>query len=749
MANAAAAALLDHSEAALIGQQLLQMLPPEAGRQRLEHYIRVVETGNPVQIEVSHWRKAGQSRLKLTARPWHDGLIITIQDTSDYPQSCPCEPLPAPRSGLAPAIVPSAVTNDLKTLQEQEQALNRVIQAIHNSLDLTTIFATAVAEVATYFQVDRVDIRQYLPSLQLWRQVAVSDSTPTPASIGDGDLPEEQYPFTQALKHFQMIQANDSLEFWDAANHPAAPLFPGAWLIVPLQIGSILWGCLGLVKSQPQATWKVTELEIADVIARQLAIAIQQSELYHQVQKLNSELERQVKVRTAQLQLAYEAEATLKRITDRVRDSLDEDQILQTVVQELAVGLEVVCCNAAIFDLEQGTSTIRYEYTTSLSPSQGRVSRLADFPELYNQLLEGHYFQFCSLLPHPRRGRVAMLTCPIQDDQGVMGDLWLIHHSSYAFNPQDIRLVQQVANQCAIALRQARLYRAAQTQVEELERLNHLKDDFLSTVSHELRTPVCNIKLAIQMLKASLVSPEASELPSPKVAKYLQILQDECQREISLINDLLDLSRLEAETGPLTLSVVDLQRWLPSIAHPFRERAQNQQQQQFELQIEAQLPTLTTDLSYLERVMAELLNNACKYTPAGGTIRVSASCPSGRLENSPQQPTDLGFYSPLAATASLDQSAAVLISITNTGIEIPTREFSRIFEKFYRIPNNDPWKYGGVGLGLALVKYLVARLGADIQVRSTASQTTFAVKFPLEAPLPASNQPLPRLSGAV
>lgn len=402
-----------------------------------------------------------------------------------------------------------------------------------------------------------------------------------------------------------------------------------------------------------------------------------------------------------QLQLAFEFEATLKRITDKVRDSLDQDQIMQTAVQELAVALRVKCCNAALYDLEQGTSTICYEYKTSDSGYQGRVAQISAFPEIYSQLLQGQSFQFCSLIPNPVRGYVTMLASAIFDDQGILGDLWLINHKDYAFSEQDIRLVQQVANQCAIALRQARLYQKATAQVEELEKLNRLKDDFLSTVSHELRTPMASIKMATHMLEVLLKQAGMFDAENSKAARYFQILRAECQREISLINDLLDLSRLEAASEPLMLTTIDLTAWIPLIVQPFVERARSHQQS-LRQRIPAALPLLTTDLPALERILAELLNNACKYTPDGEQITIAAH----------------------------DTPEGLQLSVTNSGVEIPAGERERIFDKFYRLPNNDPWKHGGTGLGLALVKKLVERLGATIQIESGNSQTTFTVKFP-------------------
>ncbi|MCU0569149.1 MAG: ATP-binding protein [Oculatellaceae cyanobacterium Prado106] len=446
---------------------------------------------------------------------------------------------------------------------------------------------------------------------------------------------------------------------------------------------------------------------------RERQFALQQLELHRQTQQINADLEHQVNIRTSELRMAYETESTLKQITEKVRDSLDENQILQSAVEALAQRLGVGSCNAALFDLEQGTSTIRFEATNFIPPSQGRVSRMADFREIYDQLLQGWHFQFCSLILSPSRGKVSMLVCPISDDKGVLGDLWLVNQADCEFGDREINLVQHVATQCAIALRQALLFQKAQAQVADLERLNQMKDDFLSTVSHELRSPLSNIKMAIQMLDLTLGSPgghgsssgTSSDRPvnalSPNADRYLQILKDECQREINLVNDLLDLARLDAQTDLPIPILVDLKDWMTRMAQPFAERALSQEQQ-FTLDLADDLPYVQTDLSDLERIVSELLNNACKYTPSQGKI-----------------------------TVEVRADDEVTIRVVNTGMEIPDDERDRIFDKFYRIPQNDPWKHGGTGLGLALVKKLTERLGAQITVSSSNHQTVFLLKLPL------------------
>lgn len=432
------------------------------------------------------------------------------------------------------------------------------------------------------------------------------------------------------------------------------------------------------------------------------------------LENLNSQLERQVEERTAQLQQALDFEAGLKRITDKVRDGLDESKILQAAVHELTLVLGLICCDTALYDLDLATSTVCYEFTNYdlegvvSSPSLlGKVILMGNLPEKYRQLLQGEYFQFCKTKIDSNR-HLAILAYPLSDDQGVLGDLWLFKQPEEMFNELEIRLVKQVANQCAIAIRQARLFQASQAQIEALQKLDQLKDNFLSTTSHELRSPVANIKMAVRMLKVALaqersvVEPTRLETVGSPVDRYLRIAEAECDREINLINDLLDLQRLEAGEQPLTLEPIQLQDWLPKIVAPFQERVQ-EHQQTFQLVLSPDLPLLISNGESLERILAELLTNACKYTPAGGHISVTVH----------------------------PQLASMQLNVSNTSVEVSASELTHIFDKFYRIPKSDPWKQGGTGLGLALVQKLVKHLGGTITVESRSGQLHFKVELPL------------------
>lgn len=266
-------------------------------------------------------------------------------------------------------------------------------------------------------------------------------------------------------------------------------------------------------------------------------------------------------------------------------------------------------------------------------------------------------------------------------------------------------------------------------QLTELQRLNQLKDDFLATTSHELRTPLSNIKLAICMLETVLNNQENINLKtlakSETVTRYLSILREQCDQELSLVNDLLDMRSLEAESYALEPTEISFQAWLPKIIEGFQEQAVSHDQT-LEISIAKDLPPCTSDITSLTRIIAELINNACKYTPAHESIQVIAhliSSPSNRGNGHTAKGQDLEPW--------------VEIVVKNSGVEIPDAQLSRVFDPFYRIPSSNPWKHRGTGLGLALTKRLVEYLQGAIAVENQAGWVVFRVQFPLQVlPLP-------------
>jgi signal transduction histidine kinase len=244
-------------------------------------------------------------------------------------------------------------------------------------------------------------------------------------------------------------------------------------------------------------------------------------------------------------------------------------------------------------------------------------------------------------------------------------------------------------------------------QMQELQIINQLKDDFLTTVSHDMRAPLTNMKMAIRMLQISTTDEQRQ--------RYLQILEGECLRETNLIEDLLSLQQLEAGAKQLVFEEIDLAHWLPQILEPFRQRAQSRQLT-LNLKLSVPMPPFICDRSSLERVLVELINNACKYTPPGGEIRVKIGVVNEWMQ----------------------------FVVHNSGVEIPAAELNKVFDKFYRITSSDRWRQGGTGLGLALAKKIVEQLGGHIHVISQFEQTIFTVQVPTQQNFSGINRAVDR-----
>ncbi len=644
-------------------------------------------------------------------------------------------------------IISRDVTN-LKQLQQsllqqknQEQTLRFITQRLRRTLNLNETLATAVTEVQTTLKADRTLIfRLNSDQSGVVVQEAVRPEYPVTLEMRWED---ECFP-TDCYAHYYQGKArivpNVAFDDWgeclaEFLQQTGVQSKMVAPIVQPFEDGSQhLWGLLITHACAELRQWQPDELELLHQVANQLAIAIQQAELHQMLLEISKQqsnlyqksqnwaatLQCQVNRQTEELQKALEFEATLRHITDRVRDSLDEEQILDTVVIELGQLLHLAYCHTSIHNEDQTLATITHEFAQDLTSIRGYNIDITDenYRGIYDRLFQGDTLQFCEIVPDsllPGTFRLTILICPMRDNHQIFGNLWLVKSGTDLFTPQEVRLVEQVGNQCAIALRQARLFEASQAQVTELEKLDQLKNDFLSTISHEFRTPIASIKMATELLEIQLkhynllppnfpdLEDDGSEekIAESAVVRYFQILKTEGMREINLIDDLLELTRLDAQSDPLKLMTLYLQDWLPQILESFRLQTQKNQQTLL-YHFPPDLPAITVDLPYLQRITTELLTNACKYTPPQETIRLTAS----------------------------NNHEFLKLVVANSGIEIDDDQCDRIFDLFYRIPNHDPWRFQGTGLGLALVKKLVQRLGGTIHAESHPRETHIVLQLP-------------------
>lgn len=458
-----------------------------------------------------------------------------------------------------------------------------------------------------------------------------------------------------------------------------------------------------------------------------------QAEKFALLRSRNAELEKEVQARTAEIQEQLERDRLLAKIALRIHQSLNLNEIINAAVTEVQQFLKAD--RVVLFQVKSSTVTKIVAESVDRN-CYSWMGNQASFGYLMSNLKVKKNKSYAvddiaqtdlpveQVTSLKEKQVKAFLIVPICQDGQVWGIMCTQEYSGIReWQPSEIDLLQQLATQLAIAIQQAQLYQQVQTlntdlerqvqertseleqKVKELEQLNILKDDFLSTVSHELRTPLSNMKMAIHMLKVFPV-PE-------KVQQYLKILDTECKREIELISDLLDLQRLEAGQESIALETINLNTLLPTILEPFKSRAK-ERKQILNSKYPKQLPSIYSNNNSLGRILAELLNNACKYTQDGGEIMFL-------VEKKDKK----------SSKKSLSETPSYIKFIVSNPSQIPESELPKIFNKFYRVPNADPWKQGGTGLGLALVKKLVEQLNGNMIASSSNGWTTFTVELPM------------------
>lgn len=588
---------------------------------------------------------------------------------------------------------------------EGAKILAAIAQKIHNSLDLDTLLDQTTEDLRQCLNCDRIliyKIKSENNGTIVAESTVFSNVSLLGKSFRDPCL-NGKYQASQGRCCLEMVEDIYCARVKSCQRDFLASMGVRANLVVPISLQKELWGLLIAQYCDEPHQWQQIEVDLIKQVSSQLSVAIQQTKLQQQIKQLQTKLDAHKQEQQAQLEKHQQFQSLVLHITEKIRDQPDGTQVLATVIQKLVTLFQLESCYIELYNSDCDCASVVNEYPTTKPIYQGLTRQVTDLSEIYQPLLQKQHYQSIEIVPgwHPQLLVITQLACPIFDEQGILGNLWLIRPTQQMFDESEICLVKTLANHCAIAIRQAKLDAANQARLQKLERRENLTNKFLKQLSQELRTPITSISLAAQTLE-SVISP--NNTIDEVIPQLLQILHNECGRESQLINDLLTLTYLQAQPEPPTLISIDLQTWLPPIVESFRDLT-NVQRQQLNLIIAPGLPRLETDITELERVVTELLTHTCKYTPAGETITVTA------------QLTD----------------NAVQLSISNSGLEISAEMRSRIFEPFYHISHNDPWKYSGTGLEMALVKQIIKHLDGHICVESGNGQTIFMIKFPTSA----------------
>jgi two-component system phosphate regulon sensor histidine kinase PhoR len=232
--------------------------------------------------------------------------------------------------------------------------------------------------------------------------------------------------------------------------------------------------------------------------------------------------------------------------------------------------------------------------------------------------------------------------------------------------------------------------------VTELRRLESLRRDFVANASHELRTPIAAVRSATETLRNGALSDGIA------AARFLDIIERNSVRLQNLVEDMLELSKLESNEFELKREHVELERVVPLVLALFRERAEKKGVR-LTAELAASLPEIEGDARALEHVLSNLVDNAVKYCPAGASIVVRATAGDGRVR----------------------------LVVTDTGPGIAPEHLARVFERFYRVDAGRSRDLGGTGLGLSIVKHMVEAMRGKVSVESGVGKgSTFIVSLP-------------------
>jgi two-component system phosphate regulon sensor histidine kinase PhoR len=236
--------------------------------------------------------------------------------------------------------------------------------------------------------------------------------------------------------------------------------------------------------------------------------------------------------------------------------------------------------------------------------------------------------------------------------------------------------------------------------VTELRRLESLRRDFVANASHELRTPIAAVRSANETLRNGAIDDPNAAL------RFLDIIERNSQRLQSLVEDMLELSKLEAKEFKLKRELVDLDSVVPLVVSLFRERAEKKG-----VRLTAELGEplrVEADARAIEHVLSNLVDNAVKYCPTGSSIRVTAR----------------------KVTAREEEGRGVELVVADTGPGIAPEHLPRVFERFYRVDAGRSRELGGTGLGLSIVKHMVEAMRGKVSVSSSVGKgSTFTVSL--------------------
>ncbi len=491
----------------------------------------------------------------------------------------------------------------------------------------------------------------------------------------------------------------------------------GSLRLIPWGTRGRLWGLIGAIGDDESAGASHRHASPLEMLAAYYSSMADRAARFWDLEGAREQLQGGLDVTMQRLdetnlQLIQRAKEmkTVKAVTGIISDHPDQPDVLSAIVALVAKSLEADICAFLLLDEETGeliTQPGAYGvsegdeglYKIPLSNEQASSVRVFRSGEPFvtgdaqnDPLVISHYAKLWNVR--------SLMVVPLRVDSQRVGVMRVGSFKQDLFKPEHVSFVQVIAEEAAVLIESAVLSKRLHDSNVELHRLHTMKDDFVSTVSHEFKTPLTSI----QGFLAVLLEGETGDLTAEQV-RFLKIVKNAADRLHLLVTDLLDLSKLEGGLK-ISLNRLDL---LESARNCIAGQRFSAEERGVILSLDARddLPPVRGNEQWIGQVFDNLVSNAIKFTPKGGSVSVA-------IEN---------------------KGAGLQVRVADTGIGIPEGEQERIFEKFFRASNRDSssGQVPGTGLGLAICRQIIDRHGGRIWFESEANRgTRFYFMVPTE-----------------
>lgn len=588
-----------------------------------------------------------------------------------------------------------------EAIQRQLAELTTLYEAgalIAADLDQDTVLRTVVGEMIRALSVDSCTILVWSENHQSLEVAAYQQRPALEAARRRVGLHPVHHPeLDPVIQRVMAAQEPLTLQAESAGNVAEQALLQAAGLnallLIPMvQRGESL-GLLGLGKTAAGSSFDPSEVRLARNLAGQAAVAVEHARLYTQAQH------------------RLRGMSALVEMAQQVTGNLRVERVMETTVQQLQELLQARASTIALLS-EDGTELV-VEAAAGIKPQYHHVviklgegvsgRAISEMRTIYvgDTQAESDFLFFDPVLR-------SLLVVPLVARNKVIGTLTVDSDRPYAFSDSDIQLMTIAAAQVSVAIANARLFEEVEERAAELaeayaelQESDRLKDELVQNVSHELRTPLTFIRGYIDLLIDGEMGPV-----SPDQLSALNIVSQKTTEVTRLVEDIMALQRIRADN--LLYEEFSMRSLLQETVALHRLSAASRG---LELTMEGDESDafVEADRGRITQVLNNLIGNAMKFSPDGGAIRL-------RLE---------------------EHEEYVDVTVTDEGIGVPPDKLNRIFERFYQIDGSARRRFGGAGIGLAIVKRIVDAHQGEIWVESELSKgSRFTFRLPRRAAHP-------------